>query len=83
MPKLFCLACPRCTTYSTLALGKCETKKILIHNPFKNCRIGYNSDYTIEQKGMNVLEWYDKRIGMDHERKLAIMKWRSIMGWDE
>lgn len=81
--KLFCLACPRCKISSTRALGFCEIKKIYIYDPFKNCTVGFNSEYTKEMKGKNVLEWLDDSIQMDHDRKLAVMKWRSMMGWDE
>lgn len=81
--KLFCLACPRCSTKTSLALGFCVTKKIYIRNPFKNCRVGFNTEHTKEMKGTNLLEWLDDRTEMDHYRKLAIMKWRSMMGWDE
>jgi hypothetical protein len=84
MADLFCLACNYCVLRQRKwELGFCTMKEFRIHDPFKKCQVGKISDYTIHEKGMNLMKLLNGIQQNNVNRKLAIMKWRSIMGWDE
>lgn len=82
MARLFCLICPSCKYDQSWVLGYCTQKNIYIYNPFKDCRVGWNTKHTIETKGKCALQWFQDRIEQDKLRIELIEKWISVMDWE-